>query len=119
MQEIKEKQVEQLKAEIRSRRADNNRLGNMDLCREELLTFDMLERYPLVTDQSEYTFRWHLVDALYQFVERIPAWVVDDEIMGRLEVRRGRPSSELQTLENDTSRIRSGIVVIMGTCMYQ
>ena len=80
-QEIKEKQVEQLKAEIRSRRADNNRLGNMDLCREELLTFDMLERYPLVTDQSEYTFRWHLVDALYQFVERIPAWVVDDEIM--------------------------------------
>ena len=80
-QEIKEKQVELLKAEIRSRRADNNRLGNMNLCREELLTFDMLERYPLVTDQSEYTFRWHLVDALYQFVEKVPAWIVDDKIM--------------------------------------
>ena len=53
----------------------------MNLCREELLTFDMLEHYPLVTDQLEYTFRWHLVDALYQFVEKVPAWVVDDEIM--------------------------------------
>ena len=41
----------------------------------------MLERHPLVTDQAEYEFQWDQVDALYEFVDRLPAWVVDDEVM--------------------------------------
>ena len=41
----------------------------------------MLERHPLVTDQVAYKFQWDRVDALYQFVDRLPAWVVDDEIV--------------------------------------
>ena len=56
-------------------------LGNQDVSREQLLTFDMLERHPLVTDQVEYKFRWDQVDTLYQFVNRLPAWIVDDDIM--------------------------------------
>ena len=41
----------------------------------------MLERHPLVTNQVEYEFQWEKVDALYEFEDRLPAWVVDDEIM--------------------------------------
>ena len=51
------------------------------MSREQLLTFDMLECHPLVTDQVEYEFQWDQVDALYEFVDRLPAWVVDDEVM--------------------------------------
>ena len=51
------------------------------MSREQLLTFDMLERHPLVTNQVEYEFQWDQVDALYEFVDRLPAWVVDDEVM--------------------------------------
>ena len=49
--------------------------------KEELLTFNMLERLPLITDQVAYKFQWDKVDALYQFVDRLPAWVVDDHIV--------------------------------------
>ena len=45
------------------------------------LTFDMLECHPLVTDQVAYKFQWDKVDVLYEFVDRLPAWVVDDEII--------------------------------------
>ena len=51
------------------------------MSREQLLTFDMLKRHPLVTDQVAYKFRWDQVDALYEFVCRLPAWIVDDDIM--------------------------------------
>ena len=56
-------------------------LGNPYMSREQLLTFDMLERHPLVTNQVEYEFQWDQVDALYEFIDRLPAWVVDDEVM--------------------------------------
>ena len=74
-------QVKQLKAEIRSLRASQNMLGNQDASREQLLTFEMLERHPLVMDQVEYKFQWDQVDALYEFVDRLPTWIVDDDIM--------------------------------------
>ena len=41
----------------------------------------MLERHPLVTDQVAYEFQWDKVDALDQFVDRLPTWVVDNEII--------------------------------------
>ena len=53
----------------------------MFVSKEQLLTFDMLEHHPLVTDQVAYEFQWDKVDALYQFVDRLPAWVVDNEII--------------------------------------
>ena len=77
----KKQQVEQLKKEIDDSRACYNRLGDAFISKEQLLTFNMLERHPLVTDQVAYKLRWDRVDALYQFVDRLPAWVVDDEIM--------------------------------------
>ena len=80
-QAAKEEQVAQLKAEILALRRDYKWLGNPYMSREQLLTFDMLERHPLVTDQVEYEFQWDQVDALYEFVDRLPAWVVDDEVM--------------------------------------
>ena len=80
-QAAKEEQVAQLKAEILALRRDHKQLGNPYMSREQLLTFDMLERHPLVTDQVEYEFQWDQVDALYEFVDRLPAWVVDDEVM--------------------------------------
>ena len=77
----KEQQVAQLKKEINESRVYYGRLGDAFVSKEQLLTFDMLECHPLVTDQVAYEFQWDKVDALYQFVNRLPAWVVDDEII--------------------------------------
>ena len=77
----KKQQVAQLKEEINDSRAYYSRLGDAFVSKEQLLTFDMLERHPLVTDQVAYEFQWDKVDALYQFVDRLPAWVVDDKII--------------------------------------
>ena len=77
----KKNQVKQLKAKINMSRMSNSLLGNQGMSKEDLLTFDMLERYPLTTDQTAYTFQWDRVDALYQFEYKLPAWVVDDDIM--------------------------------------
>ena len=77
----KEQHVKQLKAEITEARNKEHQLGNSHASRESLLTFDMLERHPLVTDQTAYEFQWDKVDALYQFVDTIPAWIVDRCIM--------------------------------------
>ena len=80
-QAAKEEQVAQLKVEILTLQREHKRLGNPYMSREQLLTFDMLEHHPLVTDQVEYEFQWDQVDTLYEFVDRLPAWVVDDEVM--------------------------------------
>ena len=77
----KEQQVAHLEAEINALRVDFRQLGDAFVTKEQLLTFDMLERHPLVTDQVQYKFQWNRVDAVYQFVDRLPAWVVNDEIM--------------------------------------
>ena len=75
-------QVDQVKNEIRELRISHRRLGDgRHLSREELLSFDMIERHPLITEQKSYEFRWDEVDGLYQFVDRLPAWTVDDDIM--------------------------------------
>ena len=93
-QAAKEEQVAQLKAEILTLRRDNKWLRNPYMSREQLLTFDMLECHPLVTDQVEYEFQWDQVDTLYEFMDRLPAWVVDDEVM---EVWRTRSKDAPQS----------------------
>ena len=93
-QAAKEEQVAQLKAEILALQRNYKRLGNPYMSREQLLTFDMLEHHHLVTDQVEYEFQWDQVDALYEFVDRLPAWVVDDEVM---EVWRTRSEDASQS----------------------
>ena len=77
----KKVQIEQLKEEIRASQVSHNLLGNHGMSKEDLLTFDMLERYPLITDQTAYAFQWDRINALYKFVYKVPAWVVDDDIM--------------------------------------
>ena len=80
-QAAKEEQVAQLKVEILTLRKEHKWLGNPYMSQKQLLTFDMLERHPLVTDQAEYEFQWDQVDTLYGFMDRLLAWVVDDEVM--------------------------------------
>ena len=77
-----EAQVDQVRDEIRELRNSQRLLGNgRRLSREELLSFDMIERHPLITEQKAYEFQWDKVDGLYHFVNRLPAWIVDDDIM--------------------------------------
>ena len=77
-----EAQVNQVKEEIREERRSQRMLGNnAHLSREDLLTFDMMECHPLIMDQKAYEFQWDKVDGLYQFIDKLPAWVMDDQIM--------------------------------------
>ena len=68
-----------LKNEIKALRKT---LNKPDASKEELLTFDMLDKYRHIVQQQAWPWLWEKVDALYAFTDRIPAWVVDDTIMG-------------------------------------
>ena len=75
---IVEDEIKRLKKEIKSLRKD---LGREDVAKEELLTFEMLEKYPHITQQQAWPWRWKNVDALYMLTDEIPASVVDDAVM--------------------------------------
>ena len=84
-------EVKRLKNEIKALRKNLNKL---DVAKEELLTFDMLDRYRHIVQQQAWPWRWENVDALYTFMDRIPAWVVDDTIMAVwASGRQGLPNS--------------------------
>ena len=52
-----------------------------DVAKEELLTFEMLDRYRYIVQQQAWLWHWENVDALYTFTDRTSAWVVDDSVM--------------------------------------
>ena len=64
------------------------------MAKEELLTFDMLDRYRHIIQQQVWPWRWENVNTLYTLTDRIPAWVVDDTIMAIwVSGRQGLPNS--------------------------
>ena len=71
-------EVKRLKNEIKSLR---KKLDKPNAAKEELLTFDMLDRHRHIIQQQVWPWQWEHVDALYTLTDRIPAWVVDDTIM--------------------------------------
>ena len=73
-----EDEIKCLKKDIKSLRKD---LGRADVAKEELLMFEMLDKYPHIPQQQAWPWRWGAVDALYTFTDKIPAWVVDDTFM--------------------------------------
>ena len=84
-------EIKRLKKEITSLRKD---LGRPNVTKEELLTFDMLDRYQHIVQQQAWPWRWENVDTLYTLTDRIPAWVVDDTIMAIwASGRQGLPNS--------------------------
>ena len=84
-------EIKCLKKEILSLRKD---LGQPNVAKEELLTFDMLDRYRHVVQQQAWPWRWENIDALYTLTDRIPTWVVDDTIMAIwVSGRQGLPNS--------------------------
>ena len=84
-------EVKCLKKEISTLRKD---LGRPNVAKEELLTFDMLDRYRHIVQQQAWPWRWDNVDALYTLTDHIPTWVVDDTIMAIwASGRQGLPNS--------------------------
>ena len=71
-------EVKCLKNEIKALR---KKLDKPNEAKEELLTFDMLDRHRHIIQQQVWLWQWEHVDALYTLTDRIPAWVVDDTIM--------------------------------------
>ena len=83
--------VKCLKNEIKALRKD---LNKPNVAKEELLTFDMLDRYQYIVQQQAWPWRWENIDALYTLTDRIPTWVVDDTIMAVwVSGRQGLPNS--------------------------
>ena len=84
-------EVKCLKNEIKALRRD---LNKPNVAKEELLTFDMLDRYRHIVQQQAWPWWWENIDALYTITNRIPAWVVDDTIMAIwASGRQGLPNS--------------------------
>ena len=71
-------EVKRLKNEIKALQKE---LDKPNVAKEELLTFDMLDRHRHIVQQQAWPWRWEHVDALYTLTDHIPTWVVDDTIM--------------------------------------
>ena len=71
-------EVKSLKNEIKSLR---KKLDKPNVAKEELLTFDMLDRHRHIVQQQAWPWQWEHVDTLYALTDRIPTWVVDDAVM--------------------------------------
>ena len=71
-------EVKCLRNEIKALRKE---LDKPNVAKEELLTFEMLDRHQHIVQQQAWLWRWEHVNALYALTDRIPAWVVDDKVM--------------------------------------
>ena len=109
---IVEDEIKHLKKEIKSLRKD---LGWADVAKEELLMFEMLEKYPHITQQQAWPWIWENVDALYMFTDQIPAWVVDDAVMAIWGIRQAGPSEQLHELGFQEQRSWHGADAVKGT----
>ena len=84
-------EVKRLKNEIKALRKE---LDKPNTAKEELLTFDMLDRHRHIVQQQAWPWQWEHVNALYTLTDRIPAWVVDDTIMAVwVSGKQGPPNS--------------------------
>ena len=63
-------EVKCLKNEIKSLR---KKLDKPNATKEELLTFDMLDRHRHIVQQQAWPWQWEHVNALYTLTDRIPA----------------------------------------------
>ena len=83
--------IKRLKNEIKALRKD---LNKPNVAKEELLTFEMLDRYQHIIQQQAWPWWWENIDALYTLTDCIPAWVVDDTVMAIwASGRQGLPNS--------------------------
>ena len=102
-------EVKCLKNEIKALRRD---LNKPNVAKEELLTFDMLDRYRHIVQQQAWPWQWENVDALYTITDRIPAWVVDDTIMAIwASGRQGLPNSFANW---DSPKKEAGMVLMLS-----
>ena len=84
-------EVKCLRNEIKALRRD---LNKPNVAKEELLTFNMLDRYRHIVQQQAWLWWWENVNTLYTITDRIPTWVVDNTIMAIwVSGRQGLPNS--------------------------
>ena len=84
-------EIKRLKNETKALRKD---LKKPNVAKEELLTFEMLDRYQHIVQQQVWPWQWENIDALYTLTDRIPTWVVDDTVMAIwASGRQGLPNS--------------------------
>ena len=73
-------QTNQLKDRIDNKHKALPRPERLTASRESLVTFQDFEDLPLVAQQWEFEIWWKQTDALYFFMDGIPAYIIDEEV---------------------------------------
>ena len=73
-------QTNRLKARIETKRKALPRQERLSASHESLVTFQDLEDPPLVVQQWEFEIHWRQTNALYFFMDGIPAYIIDEEV---------------------------------------
>ena len=76
-------QIDELKALMKNTRAKRRDEGLEPIPKEELLTFELLETYRRIVRQQLFRFQWSKTDAFYRFVDKLPAWTINDEVVSQ------------------------------------
>ena len=67
---------------------------------EQHITFENLEQYPYIMQQSAWELDWDKVQALYSFCIGIPAFIIDDSIVAQWSPTAS-PSSPQQWTDSE------------------
>ena len=75
---LAEQDTEAMVNEVKRRKAENPWLVRVPA--EHIVTYELLDKHPLVMQQQAWSLHWNEVDALYQFPSSIPGFIVDMDI---------------------------------------
>ena len=75
---LAEQDTEAVVDEVKHCKAENPQVVRVPM--ECIVTYDLLDKHPLVMQQRAWSLHWNEVDALYQFPSSIPGFIVDADI---------------------------------------
>ena len=83
--------------------------GDEMLPYESRINFYHLSQFPLVMRQTEWLLGWNIMDGLYQFVSRLPAYLIDNDVFAQWLQDVELPTENSQAFMGmDTDHIVSG-----------
>ena len=100
---------------MRTIRLHHRQKQETEKTKEQRITFEHLEQYPYVMRQLAWELDWDKVQALYCFRIGIPAFIIDDSIVGQWSPTVSPSSPQRWTDSEDSDTLYSHAVLFSLT----
>ena len=96
-------------------RTANKSKKQKDKAEEHRITFENLEQYPYIMQQSAWELDWDKVQALYDFHIGVPAFIINDSILAQWSPTASSSSSQRWTDSEDLDTLYAYAVLLSLT----